>query len=85
MNASRGAFTVFVRNIPWTVGKRDLAKYSSQYGKVLGVTINYDKNTGMHKGWGFVNFGTKDAMLQMVGDKHFLEGAFLYAAESERY
>jgi len=79
---SRSA-TAFLRNVPWTVGKREIAAFCSEFGKVTSVKMDYDKSNGMHRGWAVVEFGTKDGLSSLLSkDKHFLEGNWVFAQKS---
>ena len=95
MSAGRG-YEVFVHGIPWTFSKRELAKYCSQFGKVVSSHIAFvsnpssapssspvsfspqNKETGMHGGYGFVQFRTKDAISNLNSQNmHFVEGSIV--------
>lgn len=68
----------FVRNLPWTVGSRQLKEYFSAFGHVNSASVVFDKNTGMSRGYGFVNFSTKEAHEAMSKQKiHSLEGRII--------
>lgn len=56
---------LFVRNLPWTVGNRELKEYFSAFGHVGTASVSFDKNTGMSRGYGFVNF-TKEETFDLV-------------------
>jgi hypothetical protein len=78
MSAARSLHRLFVGRIPWSVGKKQLTDYCSQYGKVVACQINYDKETGLSRGFGFVTFATRDAFVNITNQKsHPLEGNFL--------
>merc|ERR1711890_160709 len=70
--------TYFVGNIPWTVSKVELREYFSKFGPVKHAQIIYDKDTMVAKGFGFVEFATREgadgAMSQAI---HPREGSNL--------
>ncbi|XP_012268533.1 SRA stem-loop-interacting RNA-binding protein, mitochondrial [Athalia rosae] len=73
-----------VRNLPWTVGTKQLADYFSNFGVVSKSFVTFDKNTGMSQGFGFVVFADQKGMKAAQQKKvHFLEGNTLYLTEKE--
>jgi len=69
---------LFVRNLPWTIGSKQLKEYFSAFGHVSSASVVFDKNTGMSRGYGFVNFSSKEAYEVMSKHKiHSLEGRVL--------
>ncbi|EZA46958.1 hypothetical protein DMN91_001207 [Ooceraea biroi] len=65
--------TLHIANIPWTVGRHELALYFSQFGYVHEASVAFNKQTGLHQGHGHVTLvrvGPKD----VLGHKHFLKG-----------
>ncbi|XP_037562141.1 SRA stem-loop-interacting RNA-binding protein, mitochondrial isoform X1 [Dermacentor silvarum] len=76
--ASRSALRVFVANLPWTVGKKELREHFSQFGYVASSSVVFDKKTGMSKGFGFVAFGNRDGFIGATKQQqHVLEGSTL--------
>lgn len=45
---------LFVARLHWTVCENTLREYFSQFGKVKNSYVVFDKNTGLSKGYGFV-------------------------------
>ncbi|XP_014222884.1 SRA stem-loop-interacting RNA-binding protein, mitochondrial-like [Trichogramma pretiosum] len=78
--ASRGVARLretilYVSNIPWTIGNNELKNYFTQFGKVMKVNVVFDKNTGFHRGYGFVSLKdseTTQTILQK--SRHILDG-----------
>lgn len=96
MSAFRAGYEVFVHGLPWTVSRKELSHYCSQFGKVLSSSVPFvsfsgtlcnditdcvcqqNKETGMSKGFGFVTFMNKDAVVNLTNKNvHFLEGSFV--------
>lgn len=66
---------LFVRNLPWTVGNRQLKEYFSAFGHVSSAVVVFDKNTGMSRGYGFVNFSLSEAYEVATKQKiHTIDG-----------
>ena len=73
--ASRYGVKLLVRNLPWTIGTRELQEYFSQFGYVSFAKVIFDTNTGFSQGYGLVRFrdhSHADAVFRK--NPHFLEG-----------
>lgn len=69
---------LFVANLPWTVGNKELKLYFSKYGHVSSASIVYDKNCGMSRGFGFVSYSNQSGFNAAVNQSvHALEGRAL--------
>lgn len=76
--ASRNIFKVFVGNLPWTVGHKELRQHFAQFGYVVSSNVIFDRSTGMSKGFGFVQFGNKNGYDSALNKStHLLEGHIL--------
>lgn len=79
---------LFVGNIPWTVGKNELKQYFSQFGEIRGTQILFNRETGLTKGYGFVQFANSDAANAAIAKNiHELEGNELTVrfADNDRF
>lgn len=69
---------IFVRNLPWTVGDKELSQYFSQFGKVIEAKVQFDPVSHQSRQFGYVAFihraGYDNALIAKV---HLLEGRFL--------
>lgn len=63
-----------IANIPWTVGRHELSLYFSQFGCVTEAFVAFDKETGLHQGYGHVRFLKKEHADDVLKNKHSLEG-----------
>jgi len=73
-NASR-VVSLYVRNLPWTVSDRELFQYFRKFGFVSRTKVMFDDNTGMSKGFGFVQFTKGDSVENALRQNiHRLEG-----------
>jgi len=76
--ATRSAYKLFVANLPWTVGTRELKQYFSEFGHVANSNVVFDRNTGFSRGYGFVVFSTQEAYNNAKSKSlHTLEGSNL--------
>lgn len=67
-------YMIHVANVPWTIGRHELALYFSQFGYVHDATVAFDKQTGLHQNHGHVTFLKKQDMDTVINRKHSLEG-----------
>ncbi len=58
---------IYVGNLSYKVGKKDLQKLFSQYGYVMNCKIIRDADTRKSKGFGFVEMYEEDAILAIEG------------------
>lgn len=63
-----------ITNIPWTVGRHELALYFSQFGFVHEAFVAFNKQTGLHQGYGYVTLSKVNAPRHLLEHKHSLEG-----------
>ena len=52
---------LFVGNLPFKVGDKELNDLFSSYGEISEAVVIKDKYSGRSKGFGFVTFAEKDA------------------------
>lgn len=70
---------LFVGNLPWTISKRELRDYFSQFGYVSNAQVLFNKETGLSKGFGFVHFGTREGCINASNkENHVLEGNVIH-------
>ncbi|KAG0728274.1 Heterogeneous nuclear ribonucleoprotein 87F [Chionoecetes opilio] len=51
---------IFIGGLPQDVKEEDLETYFANFGRVTCVNIMYDKNSGRHRGFAFVDFNDYD-------------------------
>ncbi|XP_055902489.1 SRA stem-loop-interacting RNA-binding protein, mitochondrial [Eupeodes corollae] len=79
----RNSYKLFVGNLPWTVGSRELQLYFSKFGNVANASVIFDKNNGFSKSYGFVVFSTRDAFNSASNHTHhLLDGRVLRVQEA---
>lgn len=75
-------FKVFIRNLPWTVSSHELRTYFSQFGYVTRATVLYNNDTGLSRGFGYVDFNKREAFEAVISQpQHILEGQRLRVEE----
>lgn len=52
--SSAGEFEIYVGNLPYEIGERDLESMFGKYGRVTGARIITNKFNGKSRGYGFV-------------------------------
>ncbi|XP_058444305.1 SRA stem-loop-interacting RNA-binding protein, mitochondrial [Malaya genurostris] len=77
--AATRSLKIFVGNVPWTVGHRELRNYFAQFGRVTWAQVIFDRRTGLSKGYGFVSFQKAAALenLQQT-QKHVIEQSSIF-------
>lgn len=60
----------FVGNLPYSWDSDELADLARTYGKVTGVSIVYDRETGKSKGFGFVTYSDAASAEQAIAGIH---------------
>lgn len=77
--ASRNIHKIFVSNLPFSVGHRELRKYFQEFGRVASANVVFNKKTGLSRGFGFVVFNNKNALESLENkQKHVLEHNNIY-------
>ncbi len=62
----REEYTVFIRNLPFTVDDEGLKEHFQQFGAIRFARIVVDRETERPKGTGFVSFFNEDEMIQCL-------------------
>ncbi|XP_008289292.1 SRA stem-loop-interacting RNA-binding protein, mitochondrial [Stegastes partitus] len=76
--SSKKVFELFVARIPWTAAGKEVRDYFGQFGTVKKCLLKFEKETGFHKGFGWVSFTTEEALNNALQkDPHVLEGTKL--------
>lgn len=53
--------TLYVGNLPWSLGEEDLARAFSAHVEVRSARVIVDRETGRSRGFGFVEVSAADA------------------------
>lgn len=74
----RGIQKLFIGNLPWTIGNKELKLYFSKFGHIQHSNVIFDRKLGISKGYGFVTFSTRDGFNSAANKQvHNLEGRVL--------
>lgn len=77
-DADLNALKLHVGNIPWTISKRELQNYFSQFGPIARAEVIFNKETGLSRGFGYVTFEmSKSYVKALKTERHVLEGKLL--------
>lgn len=75
MSAIRGIQKLFIGNLPWTIGNKELKLYFSKFGHIQQSTVVFDRKLGVSKGYGFITFSTREGYNSAANKQaHHLEG-----------
>lgn len=75
MASTARAARLYVGNLPWTVGHRQLKEYFSQFGPVQNARVVFDRSTGLSKCYGFIEFVSPSSAADATNKQvHTLEG-----------
>ncbi|XP_036099110.1 SRA stem-loop-interacting RNA-binding protein, mitochondrial-like [Molossus molossus] len=76
-NASRPV--AFVRKIPWTASSSELREHLAQFGHVRKCAVPFDKETGFHRGMGWIQFSFSEELQNALQqDSHVIDGVKLH-------
>uniref|UniRef100_A0A2I3LVB4 SRA stem-loop-interacting RNA-binding protein, mitochondrial n=1 Tax=Papio anubis TaxID=9555 RepID=A0A2I3LVB4_PAPAN len=65
----------FVRKIPWTAASSELKEYFAQFGHVKRCIVPFDKETGFHRGLGWVQFSSEEELQNALQQEyHIIDG-----------
>ncbi|XP_022432137.1 SRA stem-loop-interacting RNA-binding protein, mitochondrial isoform X1 [Delphinapterus leucas] len=75
----------FVRKIPWTAASifssytGELREHFSQFGHVRKCTVPFDKETGFHRGMGWIQFSSEEELHNALQqENHVIDGVKLH-------
>ncbi len=57
---------IYVGSLDYDTSEEEIKTAFEKMGKVISVTLAKDKNTGMSKGYGFVEMSTKQEALKAI-------------------
>jgi RNA recognition motif-containing protein len=63
---ARDIRTIYVANLPWSVTEDDLAGLFAEHVPVAGCRVIQDKETGLSRGFGFVEVDGPEAVQKAV-------------------
>lgn len=64
-----------MRALPQTCTQESFRSYWRQFGPITDATLMMDKETGRHRGFGFVNYETREAVEKVLqSGPHYMDG-----------
>lgn len=72
----RSSLELFIKKISWVTGAKELSDHFSQFGKIRSITLPFDLQTGLHRGFAFVSFESMDfyEKIKKFGKNHVIDG-----------
>ncbi|XP_008838102.2 SRA stem-loop-interacting RNA-binding protein, mitochondrial [Nannospalax galili] len=68
----------FIRRIPWTAASSELRAHFAQFGHIRKCTVPFDRETGFHKGIGWVQFSSQEELQNALQqENHIIDGVKL--------
>ncbi|XP_004624775.1 SRA stem-loop-interacting RNA-binding protein, mitochondrial [Octodon degus] len=65
----------FVRKIPWTAATNELKEYFAQFGHVRKCIVPFNRETGFHRGLGWVQFSSEEELQNAIQhENHIIDG-----------
>ncbi|XP_034238741.1 serine/arginine-rich splicing factor SC35-like isoform X2 [Thrips palmi] len=65
---------LIVLGLPWKTSEQQLREYFESFGEVLMAQVKKDPKTGQSKGFGFIRFGSYDAQIRVLAQRHMIDG-----------
>ncbi|XP_002719669.1 SRA stem-loop-interacting RNA-binding protein, mitochondrial [Oryctolagus cuniculus] len=79
LRASISRPVAFVRKIPWTAASSELRKHFAQFGHIRKCTVPFDKETGFHRGMGWIQFSSEEELQNALQqENHIIDGVKLH-------
>ncbi|XP_006990383.2 SRA stem-loop-interacting RNA-binding protein, mitochondrial [Peromyscus maniculatus bairdii] len=70
-----GRHIAFIRKIPWTAAASELREHFAQFGQIKRCNIPFDKETGFHRGMGWVQFSSREELQSALQqENHIIDG-----------
>lgn len=65
---------LIVLGLPWKTTEQSLREYFESFGEVLMAQVKKDTKSGQSKGFGFIRFGSHEAQIRVLAQRHMIEG-----------
>eukprot|EP00951_Prasinocladus_malaysianus_P048447 scaffold658656_cov36-Prasinocladus_malaysianus.AAC.1 len=83
-SAAKGSCTVFIKNLPYRITEDEMYEFFGDCGEVYAVRIATDRETGLAKGFGHVQFdSTASAAKAIAKSGQSLHGREVYIDSAE--
>jgi len=79
-------YSLFVGNLPFSIGEGDLLKLFESFGKIVDVKIAYDREKNRSRGFGFVAFAQESDAKRAIAEmnKKVISGRPIDVSHSNR-
>lgn len=78
------SLTLYVSNLPWTISKRELQNYFTQFGPISSADVVFNNKTGLSRGYGYVSFQFTQSYVKAIQVKtHLLDGNSLEVSQAK--
>ncbi|XP_042548474.1 SRA stem-loop-interacting RNA-binding protein, mitochondrial [Dipodomys merriami] len=85
LRATLGRPVAFVRKIPWTAAANELREHFAQFGHIRKCIIPFDRETGFHKGLGWIQFSSAEELQNAIQqENHIIDGVKLHVQAQRR-
>ncbi|XP_004681717.1 PREDICTED: SRA stem-loop-interacting RNA-binding protein, mitochondrial [Condylura cristata] len=79
LRTGMGRHVAFVRRIPWTANAIELREHFAQFGHVRKCSLPFDKDTGFHRGMGWIQFSSEEELHNALQqENHVIDGVKLH-------
>lgn len=65
---------LIVLGLPWKTTEQSLREYFETFGEVLMAQVKKDLKSGQSKGFGFIRFGSFEAQMRALAQRHLIDG-----------
>lgn len=65
---------IFVRNVPQTMDVHSFKEHFGQFGTIVDGNLMFDRETGMHRGFGFVTYDDPSSAQSALNREHEWQG-----------
>uniref|UniRef100_A0AC34F209 RRM domain-containing protein n=1 Tax=Panagrolaimus sp. ES5 TaxID=591445 RepID=A0AC34F209_9BILA len=67
--------TIYLTHVKWITGKQQVEKYFSRFGKIQDVSLFFDAETGLHRGFASIKFEKPEAATAAIQSRpHVIDG-----------
>ena len=67
---------LIVLGLPWKTTEQELREYVEPFGEVLMAQVKKDPKSGQTKGFGFIRFGSFEAQMCVLSQRHMIDGCW---------
>jgi nucleolin len=83
--SDKAKYTIYVNNIPYEADKVELRRYFESFGKVVGMSVPYDKENDRYRGFAFVDYANKSDFEAVLRKKLRFEDSDLFQRAANKF